>query len=202
MNNLILQLYINTYRKLLSSRLIPGEKVLDVGCGYGFLKEVCQALGCHYFGLDPRTEAIEYAKNKFGSDGFLVDNFSSFLTKKNNINYDVIICFTVIDSIREKKNFLMGMKSLLAENGTMFVSVRNGESIYKKITGNKLNDCSFQQYQDLFRSCELKIKNIESFPRPLVHEWSGNGVKQLLINCTNRFFPLQKKHMLLFTLHL
>ena len=100
----------------------------------------------------------------------------------------------------EKDEFLKTVKNLTNSNGKILISVRNGNSIYQKIyRSDKQRDFTFGDWQELFSS-HFKIINIVNFKRPLIHQFSVNGIKQILINILDGITPFKLKYMHMFIL--
>jgi SAM-dependent methyltransferase len=56
--------------------ITPGERVLDVGCGYGRISNRLAALGCHVTGLDISAPLLEAARSAASEQGLVV-NYTS-----------------------------------------------------------------------------------------------------------------------------
>ena len=51
--------------------IVPGQKVLEIGCSGGFNEPVFRALGAHYTGIDPSQRAISEATKAYPQSKFL-----------------------------------------------------------------------------------------------------------------------------------
>ncbi len=98
-----------------------GGNVLDVGCAYGFfLQHMSDRFKRH--GIDISEHAIRQAK-----EGGLKGEFRICdICKKrpfSGIKFDVITMFDVIEHLRDLDSVLERVKSMLKENGYLFVFV-------------------------------------------------------------------------------
>jgi SAM-dependent methyltransferase len=89
--------YLNEYVKP-----VPGEKILDIGCGPGdvlnYLPEV------NYTGLDISADYIHSARRRFGSRGrFLCDNAGLFSIQDEEGSFDLVLAMGVIHHLDDEQ---------------------------------------------------------------------------------------------------
>lgn len=70
---------------------IKGKKVIDVGCGSGFLSILCALRGADVAAVDISEEAVETSRLNAATNGVKIDAKLSDLFEKINGKYDVII---------------------------------------------------------------------------------------------------------------
>lgn len=85
--------------------LQPGDKVLDIGCGWGgFARYAAETRGCHVTGLSISTEQIDYAK-KF-TDGLPVDiiysDYRDLPQKYQEKHFDKVVIIGMIEHVGYK----------------------------------------------------------------------------------------------------
>ena len=93
------------YHEFFCSRVRPGEKVLDVGCGYGAVaKSLCDA-GAIVTAIDIDMENVRRARSRFGDSGilFLEADATRFLPADS---FDVAVLSNVLEHIRDRQTFL------------------------------------------------------------------------------------------------
>jgi 2-polyprenyl-3-methyl-5-hydroxy-6-metoxy-1,4-benzoquinol methylase len=56
-------------RQALAHLGLRGQRLVDIGCGPGLLAKAARDLGFAYIGIDPDRAAIEYARQKYTSEG-------------------------------------------------------------------------------------------------------------------------------------
>lgn len=116
-------------------KLKKDSKILEVGCGNGFLMEELQKLGFFkVWGFEPSREAIERAKPKtrarilnsvFGKNQF---------GKKQ---FDIICAFQTFDHIANPEVFLKDCLAILKPGGFFLTFNHNVESLSAKILGER-----------------------------------------------------------------
>jgi 2-polyprenyl-3-methyl-5-hydroxy-6-metoxy-1,4-benzoquinol methylase len=200
MKKVIENFYNRAYKKVLKDKVFENNKVCDIGFGYGSTGEIILDEGAFFYGLEPRKDAYEYAVKKYNSSELYNDILNTEFAEKYCDFFDLILCFTTLEQVDDKNTFLFFVKKMIKKNGRILISVRNGNSIYKKINGNKNNDLTHEEWVKLFISCNLKPVNITAFKRPLIHELSFNGLKQLAINITEFIVPMRYKYLLTYDL--
>lgn len=108
----------------LKSKVVSGEKVLDLGCGNGRFIEFFKKQGIEYFGVDNSERLIEIAKKRHPEGNFQVaDSFN--LPFPDNF-FDKIISIAVlhhIPSYGKRTEFLKEAKRILKPKGVLILTV-------------------------------------------------------------------------------
>jgi len=107
--------------------IIPGVKVLEIGCGEGGVLKPFFELGCECVGVDldqPRIDlAEEFLAAEIKTGRMTVANWNvfdeSFRTRYLHY-FDIIILKDVIEHIHDQEAFIPFMKELLVEKGQIF----------------------------------------------------------------------------------
>jgi 2-polyprenyl-3-methyl-5-hydroxy-6-metoxy-1,4-benzoquinol methylase len=110
---------------------VKPQRILEIGCGMGYLTYAFNKEGYDCTGLDISATAIEYAQINFGKHYFntTIEEYS----KNSKIKYDIIIGTEVIEHLPKVKPFLDSCKKLLAKNGKIIISTPE-----KKIKTNQI----------------------------------------------------------------
>lgn len=112
---------------------LPGEDVLDFGCGKGFITYEVSKIKKNILGLDHSKKAIDFAKKFFKKVKFRLGN-SSFLSR-NKSSYDIVIMNNIIEHIplNEHSNILRSIYNVLRDKGYCVISTPNYYSLYNLI---------------------------------------------------------------------
>jgi len=109
---------------LFNDYVMPGEKVLDLGCGNGRFFEFLKDKDIHYIGVDFSEKLIEIAKNKYPKLKFEVADALN-LPFPNNY-FDKIYSIAVLHHIPSKQfrlQFLQEARRVLKSNGLLILTV-------------------------------------------------------------------------------
>ncbi len=104
----------------------PGMRVLDVGCGEGLLlEEVCRDFRCEGRGIDVDQRRIAAARECRTHAQFECGLFEpGAITER----FDLVISQAVIEHVVDPVGFLVGLASVLAPGGALYVLTPNGAS--------------------------------------------------------------------------
>ncbi|HOV11471.1 MAG TPA: class I SAM-dependent methyltransferase [Bacteroidales bacterium] len=98
-------------------------KILEIGCGLGYLTYALNKEGFSATGIDVSHSAIKMAIEKFGAYFYAADAIS--YAQITNLKYDVIIATEVIEHIPDIKSFLIQLKNLLNPEGIILLTTPN-----------------------------------------------------------------------------
>ncbi len=110
----------------LASRVKPGQKILELGCSFGYLSKFLQEeLGCDVVGVDIDAEAIEHAA-PFCSKVIVADlDKADWLDEIKGLTFDVILCADVLEHLKSPSDILASLKSYLHNESRLLASVPN-----------------------------------------------------------------------------
>lgn len=86
-------------------RLKGGEKVVDIGCGSGTIRDFLPQV-IHYVGFDISEAYIQAARRNYGSKGdFFVGTTQDFLTRKNSplLMADLVMCNGLLHHLNDQE---------------------------------------------------------------------------------------------------
>lgn len=180
----------NTLSELdfLKKYLTAGDKVLDIGCGWGRLCQVFENNDFAYTGFDQSSELLKIARKKFPGKKFIEGEMRClpFADKA----FDKVYCVQAFHHILDRKSMqraLLEMKRVLAGSGLIIMTNWNlmGEWRQQKMVNGGYVDIghnnlqvpwknnegkvlglryyhafSEQEFRDLFKECELKLAEI------------------------------------------
>lgn len=108
--------FIETYL----SNISKTAKVLDIGCGTGFLLSLLQEKDYDVYGIEPGLQA------NIGIDKYKLPIITDFFPSTQiNQKFDLIISSLVLEHIVEPEQFLVDIKKCLTKNGTVILGVPN-----------------------------------------------------------------------------
>jgi 2-polyprenyl-3-methyl-5-hydroxy-6-metoxy-1,4-benzoquinol methylase len=142
-----------------------GKKLLDVGCAEGlFLKEAAK-LGFEVYGIDFDKKSVEIAKNVYGLKNVYTMSIEEFYeyANKNNLKFDIISFFEVLEHQDNPRQFLSLVNNLLEKDGYVIGSVPNSGGLIKSLGGYPphhflwFNKNNLEKIFDLFGFEKIKI---------------------------------------------
>jgi methionine biosynthesis protein MetW len=108
-----------------------GKRVLDLGCGDGFVCEMLLKNNNEVVGVEVSEAAIKKAKNKGIKvyDCDLSSDWSSLVEGK----FDVVLAGEIIEHVFDTDKFLRNVRSVLKEEGRLILSTPNLASLGRRI---------------------------------------------------------------------
>ncbi len=103
---------------------LPGDNVLDLGCGNGRLIEFLKNRKISYIGVDTSEKLVEIAKKKYPEYEFKTSESLKLLFSENQ--FDKIYSIAVLHHIPSnefRKQFLLEAKRVLKSGGLLIVTV-------------------------------------------------------------------------------
>jgi 2-polyprenyl-3-methyl-5-hydroxy-6-metoxy-1,4-benzoquinol methylase len=122
--------YLNKIRPLES--IVPGRKLLDIGCNMGFLLKVARDNGWRVKGVDTSIDAVEYGKKELGLE-IIVGRVEEI--NFGNDKFDLICALDLLEHLEDPLSFLKLCHHLLADEGILVLETPNAGSIYRKLSG-------------------------------------------------------------------
>lgn len=145
-----------------------GSKVLDLGCGSGYKTAYIKEKGYDVEGCDFSEGMVELSKNNFPDINFEV--FDLYDLDKMNKKFDGIFCQAVLLHIPKKDifNILNNMKSLLNDNGYLYIAVKEKRDSESEEEIVKENDYGYDyerffsyftisEFKDYFNKLNMKV---------------------------------------------
>jgi SAM-dependent methyltransferase len=116
---------ITALKKIVSDK--QNTKILEIGCGLGYLTYSLNHAGYQVTGLDISQEAIDEANRSFGNYYICADIFDYAGIHENE--YDLIIMTELIEHIESPTDFLRHTAQLINSDGAIIITTPN-KSIY------------------------------------------------------------------------
>jgi ubiquinone/menaquinone biosynthesis C-methylase UbiE len=106
--------------EMIESRLAPGAKVLDVGCGSGHLSGELMRRGYDAVGMDFSEGMVRYACEHYGADKFKVGDVEHLDYPDNT--FDGIVCLGVMEYLSSDEPALREMWRVLKPGGVAVIT--------------------------------------------------------------------------------
>jgi len=120
--------------KFISNERVSGQgnKVLEIGCMYGYLLEELKKDNFEVCGVELDKKAVEYC-NENGIEAYAI-SIERFV-KENARKFDTIIMSHVLEHVLNPEEVLPQLRQLLTEKGQLIIAVPNSLSINKSLFG-------------------------------------------------------------------
>lgn len=97
------------------------RKILEVGCGLGYLTHALRKAGHNVRGLDISSNAVTEAKAAFG-DNYICADVNDFAAAPGGERFDFIVMTEVIEHLDDPITVLRALRALLKPGGVALVS--------------------------------------------------------------------------------
>ena len=125
---------------------IAGKKILEIGCGRGYLLSRLKMLKADVTGIEPGAQS---KVNDFRFD--IINDF--FPTQLINGSYDIIIAYGVLEHMLDLPAFITEVKKVLHESGKLLLAVPNCEPYL--MVGDI--SCLLHEHWHYFTKCSLSM---------------------------------------------
>lgn len=101
---------------------LSGEKVLDLGCGYGYYTDYFQSIGGDVIGVDGSPAMIEIAKQKYPDSAFAVADITEKLPFEDE-SFAIVFCNQVLMDIDPVAPVFAECRRVLKRGGIFYYSI-------------------------------------------------------------------------------
>jgi 2-polyprenyl-3-methyl-5-hydroxy-6-metoxy-1,4-benzoquinol methylase len=105
---------------------VDGRRVLDAGCGEGYLARALAARGAQVTGIDLSPRLIELARRKDPGGGirYLVADLSRPLPESAG-SFDAVASYLVLNDVRDYRGFVATLATVLKPGGRLALALNN-----------------------------------------------------------------------------
>ncbi len=116
--------YVEVNKKIVMKRFehFNGEKILDLGCGYGFFTDYFRSIGADAIGIDGSEKMIEIAKERYPMADFFVMDITKPLDFENE-QFDIVFSNQVFMDIENIDFVFSECSRLLKTGGILYYSI-------------------------------------------------------------------------------
>jgi len=190
----------NDYGKMIKG-LRNNGKILEIGCGNGFLLKALEKLGYDCYGVEPSPMAYNHAKNNLGLN---VENTFLSASSFNIQKFDVIILIDVVEHITDMQTFMKEVTSVMNEDGIIFIGTGNIDSVNAKIAGSNWGyflswehvsffnkkSMHYMLHKNNFTNIKIEKTSLQHKPLQNLSEFIKNLFKKII----NRFLRTKYYH--------
>lgn len=155
----------------------PGKKLLDIGCGTGFLLKAAADKGLDTYGVDISEEGVKIAQKSSPGSKIIVGKGEDL--KFEDDFFDYVTCIGVLEHFMDIEKGIKEMRRVVKKNGTLCIVIPNINFLYWKFKKNKGTEqmdisetlMSLEQWRDKFTKEGLEVLKIDQdnwyFKEPL-----------------------------------
>lgn len=169
------------FLRALEARGPCGGKLLEIGCGYGFLLSECRELFRSRTGTDYSHKAVSLARRH--AESVYVGGVDAV---PSCAKFDCIVANQVIEHVYRPKEFVKGLKEHLNPGGRVVLTTPNMGAFWRRLMGHRWPSFKVPEHVVFFdraslirllEDCELRSIGVlpypHAFPLPLVGEKLG-----------------------------
>jgi 2-polyprenyl-3-methyl-5-hydroxy-6-metoxy-1,4-benzoquinol methylase len=120
-DELIYAEHLARYR--LAAQYVPGQRVLDAGCGEGYGTALLASAGAAgVVGVDVDEATIEHARERYELD-FEVADVAELSFEDGS--FDVVVCFETIEHVQDAPRVVAELRRVLSDDGVLVISTPN-----------------------------------------------------------------------------
>lgn len=163
--------------RAINAALSPGAKVLEVGCGLGWVSNVITSLGYDLLAVDASAETVSEARSRYPQVKFETADAETFCRPGA---FDALMAFEVLEHIKDWEQAVANWKASLKPGGLLLMSTPNrhygADNSLKAPNPHHLREFYCSELRKIFPGSELRGINL-TVSRSL--RWSSMYVRAL-----------------------
>lgn len=193
-------------------RVEHGKKLLDIGCGTGFLLKEASRRGLETYGVDLSREAVRLARIISPESEILMGKGEDLGFKDNFLDY--VTCIATLEHFLEMEEGLQEMRRVCRGDGQFCLMVPNSNSLQWRIATtvgaiaeqSNENAYALDKWTALFSRCGFEVLNIfrdRWYVKKILTTLSLNpsvSVEKLLMKVARPIVPLKYANQFVFIL--
>ena len=118
--------YEHLHRYSFALHFVKSKRVLDLACGEGYGSYILSKPAEHVVGIDIDEKTIKHASSKYiKNDLEFIRGSVLEVPVEGEMLFDVIICFEILEHVKEHEELMKEVKRLLKDDGIFIVSTPN-----------------------------------------------------------------------------
>jgi len=161
------EFYTFIYSKGLDSiqKIVKAGKILDIGCSAGGFLDIAKSKGWETYGVELNEKEAAFSKTK----GHVI--YNDLLSNLQLQKMDAVTLWDVFEHLKDGKAYLNTIKSILSQNGVIFLQIPSADALAAKMLQEKcnmfdgiehVNIYSFKSIKKLAFDCGFEIIHHES----------------------------------------
>lgn len=163
--------YAESNKRVVRTRFerLNGEKLLDLGCGYGFYTDYFRSIGAGAIGVDASEKMIEIARERYPQSEFSVMDITVPLPFENN-QFDILFSNQVFMDIEDIDFVFSECNRVLKKDGILYYSIVHPafyDGHWLKDSNGYMYAKSVEKYIEPYQFSNEFWGETEHFHRPL-----------------------------------
>lgn len=154
-----------------ATRFAEGKTVLDLGCGVGYGSRMLARTARRVVGIDISPDAVAYAARAYAAPGLSFATGDARRLSFADGTFDLVVCFEMIEHIREHREMLKEAARVLRPGGRLIVSTPN-KLIYQHYADPDHFHCGLLERQEFERLLRKEFEAVELWAQP---RFAGRG---------------------------
>ena len=131
---------------------LPAGKLMDVGCGNGYILSLAKKLGWQTRGLEVDPSAVRAAR----AQGLDIEQGSYTRLADLTRIFDCIICSHVLEHVHDPRDMLYRLAEALKPGGTLLLSLPNATSLVRSYFGDDWRGLEAPRHLSIPAMCQLE----------------------------------------------
>ena len=146
----------------LERRIPAGGRVLEIGCGYGYLLSLFDKKRWDCVGVEPFGEACEFASSTLGLS--VIHDYLDYQTFPQPESFDVIMLFDVMEHLKKPLPMIELIKHYLKPGGYLVIGTGDITTLNARFSGNWWYYLTLREHVSFFskRSMRVLLKEFKS----------------------------------------
>ncbi len=179
----------------------PGEQILDVGCGTGYLAHLMAEAGAEVWGIDSAASMIEKAEKEYPGIRFSVADITAF---SSDVAFDAVFSNAVLHWIQDKEAAVRQIYRVLKPGGRLVLEMGGKGNVKSIVNALRLSLAAYGyqenasaavwyfpslgEYTTLLESVGFRIRNAAHFDRETELKDADEGIADWICMFGQQFF--------------